>query len=298
MQIDKSLGLSRIAKAKINLCLHVVGKRADGFHELQSLVTFAEFGDELSHIAFAGDPAGDSLQISGPFSQFLDGTKDNLVMQALRAFREQWPDRLVHDAAFFLTKNLPIASGIGGGSADAAAMLKILSSLANPPVEPDILLKIAADLGSDIAVCLLEKTSIMQGRGENISPLERFPTLFAVLVNPGIQISTPKIFSGLAATKNPKMPTITNGFASIDQLVHWLGMTANDLEEPAIKLVPQIGDIIEEFQKNSLCRFSRMSGSGATVFALFDNMERAKTAAKLISNKWPKFWVQPTILGA
>ncbi len=288
-----------MCRAKINLCLHVVGKRPDGFHQLQSLVTFAQFGDELSLLDCDSASDGDKLQIQGEFAPLLANDKTNLVMCALDAYKKRWPKALPNNLALLLTKNLPIASGVGGGSANAASALKLVSRISSEKTDPDQLQKLAASIGSDVPVCLLEKPAIMAGRGEDIVPLKNFPTLFAVLVNSGISVSTGKVFASLQQTENAPLPDIPERFSGAGDLVSWLSQTRNDLEEPAIKLVPEIAKIIEEFQANPDCLFARMSGSGATVFALFAlflDMQRAENGAGAIKEKWPKYWVKPTVL--
>ncbi len=287
---------SLISRAKINLCLHVVGKRPDGFHQLQSLVTFAQFGDELSVVDYGRTGNGDKLQIQGEFASQLANDETNLIMRALKAFRRQWPNALGFDISLLLTKNLPIASGVGGGSANAASLLKLVSEISSIEIDPRQLHKLALGIGSDMPVCLLEKPAMMAGRGEVIVPLENFPTLFAVLVNPGIAVSTGKVFASLGMTKNPALPDVGKSLETVDGLVSWLHRTRNDLEGEAIKMVPEIGQIIERFQGDVNCLFARMCGSGATVFALFDNMEKAEKGAVAIRRQWPQFWVQPTVL--
>jgi len=287
--------ITRTANAKINMCLHVLGKRDDGYHELQSLVAFAEFGDELTFIGSC-DNSEDKLQLNGPFSSSLSNTKSNLIFQALAAFKQRWPDIISPGLKFRLDKNLPVASGIGGGSADAAAMLEILTHISNHPVEREHLLEIAATLGSDVPVCLTGLPTIMSGRGEVMHPIKNFPQIFAVLVNPGISVSTTQVFARQEQINNAALPSLGSGFSGLDDLVEWLKLTRNDLADPAIVLVPQIGDIIEEFQASPNCRFSRMSGSGATVFGLFDTMDQAEKSAVALKTKWPDYWVQPTVL--
>jgi len=283
-----------MSRAKINLCLHVVGKRSDGFHQLHSLVTFAQFGDDLAIVDHACAGGEDELQIQGEFASLLANDKTNLVLQALGAYRKRWPNALTNNLSLLLTKNLPIASGIGGGSANAASLLKLVSAISSEKINPEQLQNLAADIGSDVPVCLLEKPAIMAGRGENLIPLKNFPTLFAVLANPGIAISTGEVFANLKQAENSAMPDVPEKF-SVEELVSWLHQSRNDLEETAIKLVPEIAQIIEEFQSNPNCIFARMSGSGATVFALFNHMEKAQHGAGAIKAKWPQYWIRPTV---
>ncbi len=295
MQTPPSFVRDVLAPAKINLCLHVLGRRQDGFHELQSLVVFADLGDRLRISAGQGS-AADSLVIDGPFSGDLHGEKDNLVLKALHAMKRQWPGLIPGPLRICLQKNLPVASGIGGGSADAAAMLRVLAEEFVPAIEQDRLHEIALLLGSDIPACLSKKPLIMSGRGENLTLLEKFPSLFAVLANPGITISTGRVFSGLKSRNNPPLKDLPANPAGPLQLVDWLRQTRNDLQMETIALVPGIGELIGEFEKNPDCMLARMSGSGATVFALFADLERARAGARRIRQRWPGYWVQPTIL--
>ncbi len=235
------------------------------------------------------------MQIQGEFASLLANDKTNLVMCALDVFRRRWPKALTNNLALRLTKNLPIASGIGGGSANAASLLKLVSEISSIKIDPEQLQNLALSIGSDVPVCLLERPAIMAGRGEDLVPLKNFPTLFAVLVNPCITVSTREIFANLDQVENGPLPDIPEKL-SMEELVNWLHRSRNDLQEPAKKKVPEIARIIAEFQANPDCLFARMSGSGATVFALFANMEKAELGADVISKKWPKYWVKPTIL--
>lgn len=278
------------APAKINLNLHVIGQRADGFHALQSLVAFADAGDVLT---VAADDAL-SLGIEGPFAQGLAGEADNLVLRAAKALAAAIGRQ--PGARFVLTKNLPVASGIGGGSADAAAALRALAALWR--IAPDGRLEeLAASLGSDVPVCVESAAAWMEGRGERVTHLADLPTTHIVLVNPGVGVATAAVFRGLASKNNPPAPPLPARFATLDALLGWLALTRNDLETPARAMAPIIGTVLEALSAQG-ARLARMSGSGATCFAIFASGEAAQTAAAAIARAEPGWWVTASKLVA
>lgn len=278
---------TQAAPAKINLALHVTGRRADGYHDLESLIVFADLADELS----ATPAASDRLTISGPFSLGLGAGGANLVMRALTAFRARWPGRVPAGLHLHLEKNLPVAAGIGGGSADAAAALRILAQLAAEPVPVADLTDLAATLGADIPACLLSRPLVARGVGEILSPLPDFPALHIVLVNPLVPIATPDVFRRLMAHDNYPLPALPAPLTRPAQLALWLAETRNDLQPPAVKLVPVIGAIIGELAETQGCILARMSGSGATVFGLFGSAGQAHQAAQLLRQRNPEHWI-------
>jgi 4-diphosphocytidyl-2-C-methyl-D-erythritol kinase len=274
------------APAKINLFLHVTGKRPDGFHDLQSLVAFADAGDEL--IMERG--RGFSLDIWGPFAAGLTGDADNLVLKAARALDEYLG--LSEGAHFTLIKNLPVASGIGGGSADAAAALRGLIELWH---RPDGAVQevgaVAPRLGSDVPVCLLSRTAWMEGRGEHVKLLPQMPGVHLVLVNPGVAVSTADVFRRLTIRAGGPLLSPPPGFGSLAALVDYLKSTRNDLEAPALAIAPIIGKVLEALAREGAA-FTRMSGSGATCFGLFETAERASAAADAIAKAEPSWWAR------
>nr|WP_323778573.1 4-(cytidine 5'-diphospho)-2-C-methyl-D-erythritol kinase [Amylibacter sp.] len=271
--------IKQIARAKINLCLHVTGQRDDGYHLLDSIVGFAEYGDVLT---FA--PAESvSLSISGPFGAGLSGADDNLILKAARCFGKT----AGQGAAIHLEKNLPVASGIGGGSADAAATLHGLSELWGLPL-PDAAKQLT--LGADVPVCVSGKTVRMRGIGEVIEPLPNPPDLPVVLVNPNRSVATPDVFKALAHKDNPAI----SGQDAADW-TGWLTAQRNDLQEPAIVCVPEISNVLDALS-NTGALLCRMSGSGATCFGLFDSAESATAAADQLAKNYPDWWVQTTRL--
>ncbi|PPD16416.1 MAG: 4-(cytidine 5'-diphospho)-2-C-methyl-D-erythritol kinase [Methylobacterium sp.] len=274
------------APAKINLFLHVLGRQADGYHVLESLVSFADLGDELEL-----EPDGPlGLSVEGPFSFGLAGD-DNLVMKAARAATAQFGRLRL--GAFRLTKNLPVASGIGGGSSDAAAALRLIARLNGIDTDDQRLTDAARTLGADVPVCL-DPTAprLMHGIGHELGNRLyglRYP---AVLVNPVLPLETRAVFAGLGLSPGDRFVPM-KGHAPCD-LKALIG-TRNDLEGPAKVIVPEIEDVLAALRASPGCRFARMSGSGATCFAIFDHYgEGAEAAARLqVEREW---WARPTWL--
>ncbi|MEJ6708847.1 MAG: 4-(cytidine 5'-diphospho)-2-C-methyl-D-erythritol kinase [Amylibacter sp.] len=266
----------QIARAKINLCLHVVGQRGDGYHLLDSIVGFAEFGDVLTF-----DLADSTtLTIDGPFADGLSGGDDNLILQAARCFSGR------KGARIHLEKNLPVASGIGGGSADAAATLRGLSALWAEPI-PDVEMQLK--LGADVPVCVQGGTVRMRGIGEVISPLFGINPLPLVLVNPNVTVSTPVIFNALGSKENPPIKE-----QSIDGW-SWISDQRNDLQAPAITTEPVIALVLDKIDHTG-SMLALMSGSGATCFGVYQTDKAAADAAREISKSHPEWWVQTTRL--
>jgi 4-diphosphocytidyl-2-C-methyl-D-erythritol kinase len=278
------MAVERLARAKLNLALHVTGQRADGYHLLDSLVVFADLGD-----AIAVEPAaGLGLSIDGPMAAGLSAGEDNLV---LRAARLLGPGR---GAAIRLTKRLPVASGIGGGSADAAATLSALAELWGVAL-PDA--DRVLTLGADVPVCLAGRPARMQGIGEVVTPLAApLPPAAVLLVNPGVAVSTPEIFRRLRRKDNAPLPASLPGFASLAHLADFLSAQRNDLQPPAEALAPVIGTVIAALAAEPGARIARMSGSGATCFALFDRIEEARAAAARLKADQAGWWVQAGML--
>ncbi len=275
------------APAKINLALHVTGRRSDGYHSLEMLVAFAEVGDELQ-----AEPARkDSLAITGPFAAALGSSEGNLVLRALAAFRARWPGALPDGLSLTLRKNLPVAAGLGGGSADAAAALRLFASLSTPGVSLADLLGLAVGLGADVPMCLYSRPAEVRGLGEIVLPLKHFPALHVVLVNPLVPVVTAEIFRKLERRDNPGLPDLSDPLTRPAQLGLWLAETRNDLEPPALVLVPAIGDLIARLAGTGGCILARMSGSGATVFGLFGSSAQAHQAAHDLRETWPGYWV-------
>lgn len=271
------------APAKINLFLHVGNRRADGFHPLQSLAVFTDLGDRL---AFEPAPVL-SLKVQGPFCAGLEGESDNLVLRAARALGGG-------GASITLTKNLPVASGIGGGSSDAAAALRGLRRLWN--AEADDLHALAAGLGSDIPVCLDAAASFMEGRGEILRPVQAMPRIAMLLVNPGVAVPTRDVFAALQTRSGAEMTLPQGRFSDTADLLRFLETTRNDLEAPARTLQPVIGEVLTAIAALPGALFTRMSGSGATCFGIFPDDDCCARAAKSLKSAHSHWWVAPTFV--
>jgi 4-diphosphocytidyl-2-C-methyl-D-erythritol kinase len=272
------------APAKINLYLHVLGRRADGFHELDSLVAFADIGDVVT-----AAPAADlSLAIDGPFAGNLAGEADNLVLRAARGLAARLG--IAPGATLRLTKNLPVASGIGGGSSDAAATLRALARLWHADLPQAALAEIAAGLGADVPVCLFARPAWLGGIGEAIAPAPALPETGIVLVNPGIALPTPAVFKARrgdfsAAARFVEAPSDAAALAAL------LRGRGNDLAAAAIAIVPEIATVLAALERSAGTLLARMSGSGATCLALFATRAAAVRAADALAEEQPGWWV-------
>jgi len=277
--------ISERAAAKINLFLHVGTRRADGFHPLQSLAVFTDLGDALA-IAPAPDL---SLQIDGPFAKGLDGEGDNLVLRAARSLGGE-------GAKLTLTKNLPVASGIGGGSADAAAALRGLNALWNSGKDSAALCELAAALGSDIPVCVTSTHSFMEGRGEILRAPDSMPRLPMLLVNPRVAVPTKDVFAALQTRSGADMSLPRGRFRDTADLLRFLEATRNDLEAPALQLQPMIGEVLTAIAALPGALLTRMSGSGATCFGIFADDDCCARAAQILKEAAPGWWIAPTFV--
>ena len=274
---------TELAPAKVNLALHVTGRRADGYHLIDSLVVFPRLGDLIE----AEPAAGLSLAIAGAFARDLGAGADNLVLRAALALR-----RPGDGAALRLTKSLPVAAGIGGGSADAAAALRLLARLWQAPLPgPAALLR----LGADLPVCLAGRSCRMRGIGETLAPLA-LPPFWLVLANPGVPLATAAVFAGLPRRDNPPLaapPALPDAAA----LAAFLAAQRNDLEIPAAALAPPIAEARAALAAQPGCRLARMSGSGATCFGLFAAGPEALAAAAALIRARPGWWVAAAPVG-
>jgi 4-diphosphocytidyl-2-C-methyl-D-erythritol kinase len=283
--------LATRAPAKINLTLHVLGRRADGYHELESLVAFAGTGDD---VRLEPGPSL-ALSTSGPTAAVAGPEADNLVLKAARLLTERLEGLRL--GTFHLTKRLPVAAGIGGGSSDAAAALRLLARLNDLSLDDPRLREAARLTGSDVPVCLEPRARMMRGAGEDLGPALALPRLHAVLVNPRVPVETPAVFKRLGL--QPGERTFGEAHPPIDGSVNWLmllGAARNDLEPPARAVQPIIGDALARIAETPACRLARMSGSGATVFGLYDDCRGAAAAAKALVAARPDWWVKATSL--
>lgn len=282
-----------LAPAKVNLFLHVGPVNGDGYHPLASLVAFADVGDRVT-VAPAGRL---SLTVEGPFAAGLAGAGDNLILRALRALGDA-AGIGEPPLAVTLEKRLPIAAGLGGGSSDAGAALKLARDALGLDLSDDALADIAATIGADGPMCLHARTAWAEGRGERLTPEPRLPSLPAVLINPGVASPTGEVYRAYdagspAAADRPAPPSAWDVAAVVD----WLARQRNDLEPPAMARARAIAAALAAAAALPDVRLVRMSGSGATVFALFDSPANAAAAARRLSESRPGWWIAPTNLG-
>jgi 4-diphosphocytidyl-2-C-methyl-D-erythritol kinase len=281
------------APAKVNLTLRVLGRRADGFHELESLVAFAGIGDGLS----LSPGSGLSLTVRGPSATHAGDGEDNLVFKAARALAARIPG--IRLGAFQLDKHLPVAAGLGGGSADAAATLRLLARANVLALDDPRLYEAARDSGADVPVCLDPRPRVMRGIGEILSEPLNLPPLPAVLVNPGVALPTKSVFAGwtpAVAQYDPCDPAVIAKLTEREDLLQFLMLQPNDLEFSAIGLAPAVAEVLHALRSLPGRRLARMSGSGATCFALFASAANAIEAAGVLRAKFPHWWVRATAL--
>jgi 4-diphosphocytidyl-2-C-methyl-D-erythritol kinase len=275
------------APAKVNLYLHVTGKREDGYHLLDSLVVFAGTGDTLRF-----SPAEALfLDIDGPGAEDLSPGDDNIVRKAANALAEAL-GRDEAEASITLEKYLPVAAGIGGGSADAAATLRGLMALWDAELDDETLAAIGLGLGADLPVCLAGRPTQMSVVGEILEPAVPLPPAWLVLVNPRIALSTPAVFKARTGLFTPAAP-LTVPPATARDLARELARRTNDLAEAAIRLEPMVKTMLDAIAATEGCLLSRMSGSGATCFGLYESEEAADAAADAIADQYPDWWVSP-----
>jgi len=283
------------AFAKVNLTLRVLGRRADGYHELESLVAFADVGDVVR--LQTGAPL--SLEIDGPYAAACGTPADNLVLKAAAALAARIAGLRL--GRFVLTKELPVAAGLGGGSADAAAALRLLvhanrQAFSRVDFADQDIRAVALGVGADVPVCLESRARIMRGVGEELSPPLDLPVLPALLVNPRLPLSTREVFARLGGKFGtaPALAHVPRDFAA---MIEWLGGHGNDLTDPAIACVPLIGEVLDALRALPGCRLARMSGSGPTCFALFASSEEVMAAARPLQAMHRDWWICPTVLG-
>jgi 4-diphosphocytidyl-2-C-methyl-D-erythritol kinase len=285
-------------RAKVNLTLRVVGRRVDGYHELESVVAFADCADRLS----LSPGSTLDLTMSGPLAEACGETADNLVLKAAHLLGDRVPG--LKTGHFTLDKVLPVAAGIGGGSADAAAALRLLAQANGLTVGDARLIEVAQLTGADVPVCLGSRACVMTGVGDALLPLS-LPELPCVLVNPRVPVATRDVFNALglrngellvgAADVIRAMAWPEQG-ASVDDWVEVLAASSNDLEAPAMRLQPVIGEVIAALNATDGAWLARMSGSGATCFAIFETAAEAQAAAQKLQLDHPQWWVHAGVL--
>ena len=280
-----------IAPAKVNLALHVTGRRSDGYHLLDTLVIHGGAADRVFASAEGDAPVSTapriSLTIDGPFAEGLEVDDGNLVLKAARLLSSE-AARLGHpifDVALRLEKSLPIASGIGGGSSDAATTLRLLDRVWGLGLGRARLAELSLPLGADVPMCVWGEPLRARGIGEAIERLPPIPPFRLVLVNPGVPVSTPAVFRALVSRENAPLPEMPAEFSDVEALVEWLGATRNDLQAAAISVAPVIGDVLAWLEAQPGCLLARMSGSGATCFGVFAD------AAPTVNLAHPTWWV-------
>jgi 4-diphosphocytidyl-2-C-methyl-D-erythritol kinase len=285
-------------RAKVNLTLRVVGRRVDGYHDLESVVAFADCADRLTLTP------GSTLDLSttGPLARDCGETADNLVFKAAQLLGERVPDLRL--GAFTLDKVLPVAAGIGGGSADAAAALRLLAQANGLALDDARLVEAAKLTGADVPVCLASRACVMTGVGETLLPLS-LPKLPCVMVNPCIPVATKDVFEALGlrhgellvgATDVMRAAVWPEAGASVEDWVEALSSVSNDLEAPATRIQPVIGEVLSALSATNGAWLARMSGSGATCFAIFENTAEAQRAAQKIKLDHPGWWVHAGVL--
>ncbi|HVI33060.1 4-(cytidine 5'-diphospho)-2-C-methyl-D-erythritol kinase [Phenylobacterium sp.] len=289
------MALTALAPAKVNLFLHVGAPGGDGYHPLCSLMAFADFGDRL-----ALQPADAmELKVTGPFGAALDGAGDNLVLRAAHALLAE-ARRPVAPFSLSLDKQLPVAAGLGGGSSDAGATLRLLREAAGLQIEDARLEAIAAGLGADGAACLWGRPVVAEGRGERLSPAPPFAPVDAVLVNPRVPVSTPEVYRRFDARGRfgeVTPPPAPDAFESAAELAAWLATLRNDLEPAAIDAAPEVGAVLETLAGEPETLLARVSGSGGTCFALCAGDIEAEGLAERIEALAPHWWVRRVRLG-
>lgn len=285
-----SAALTERAPAKVNLTLRVLGRREDGYHQLSSVVAFAGTGDRLTLVPGEGL----SLTLDGPGAAGLEGDDDNLVLRAARALADRVPGLAL--GRFHLIKRLPVAAGLGGGSSDAAAALRLLARANGLAPDDPRLHEAAIATGSDVPACLHGRACLMQGRGEAVTPLV-LPRFGAVLVNPRVPVSTAEVFRALAIPPGTQSGDAASPPSGREAILDWLRAEPNDLEPPARALAPVLGEVESALEATPGALLVRMSGSGATMFALYADCRAAARAAKMVAAARPHWWVKSTVLG-
>jgi 4-diphosphocytidyl-2-C-methyl-D-erythritol kinase len=294
LQSHAATVLTDRAPAKINLTLRVLGRRDDGYHDLESLVVFAGEADELALVP--GEPL--ALMVDGPTAEASGDIADNLVLRVTRALAERVPD--LRTGRFRLTKRLPVAAGIGGGSSDAAAALRLLARLNGLALDDARLRDAAAPTGADVPVCVDPRCRLMRGIGDVLTAPLRLATLHAVMINPGVPVPTRDVFGKIGLARGERRGTATpdpGDLGSLDAVLAFMASAANDLEPPALALQPVIGEVLAALRDRPGCRIARMSGSGATCFGLFAAAHQAEAAAAAIAAAQPRWWVRATTFG-
>lgn len=301
MAITQKVGPHAVAyhaPAKINLALHVIGQRPDGYHLLESVVCFCEYGDKINFKPIA-NKSEFSLSVCGPYAGELKNNlfhdKDNIVLRAVNfvaTYILEHSNVPTIGGEITLTKNLPISSGMGGGSADAAATIRAIAKFLDFELSHEFIAS-TVTLGADVPMCLHSAPLVARGIGEKIETLDALPSFHLLLVNPNIEVSTPDVFSKIETKNNTTLLPSPVKECDYDGWIEWLSKQRNDLEAPAIKCEPAISDVLYAIQ-NEGAKLSRMSGSGATCIGIFDTSQACETARLDIAKKHPDWWCVAT----
>lgn len=289
-------GDSELAYAKINLALHVTGQRADGYHLIETLVVFADYADVVS-----AEPADDrrmGLSVRGPFAEPLGESTpqdDNLVLRAARELLRASGKAKAPATSLTLTKRIPIAAGLGGGSADAAAVLRLLNRYWGLGLDPATLAGIALKLGADVPMCLAAAPLIARSIGEEITAVVGLPTMPIVLAHPGVPVPTAAVFAALTKKDGAPLPPPPQRFGSLLDVLYWLRQGRNDLAEPAAEVNKAAAAGAKALISDPECLFARMSGSGAAAFGIFATMAAAARAADRLRVDKPLWWITPAM---
>jgi 4-diphosphocytidyl-2-C-methyl-D-erythritol kinase len=281
--------ISELARAKVNLTLAVHGRRNDGYHELEGLVTFAEIADVVTIDA----DAGDRLNITGPFAHCISG--ENLLTKTTALLRETDPRLRI--GSIHLRKTLPVAAGLGGGSADAAALLRAARRANAEHADRVPWLQIAARLGADVPMCFCDRPAIVWGKGESIAPVRHLPAINAVLVNPRVPLATGTVFAALQSGPAPDAAAVPPRpeFSDLEGLLAYVRARGNHLEDAACRLLPVIGEVKALLAAQPDCRFAAMSGSGPTCFGIFAVPASARRAAATMAAAKPDWWIERAV---
>ncbi|HAK61901.1 MAG: 4-(cytidine 5'-diphospho)-2-C-methyl-D-erythritol kinase [Pseudomonadota bacterium] len=278
------------APAKLNLYLHVLGRDAGGYHQIESLAAFTRFGDRIE--VEEGDDL--TLQVEGAFAADCGAIADNLAFRAARllARHASRPAR----AALRLHKNVPVAAGLGGGSSDAAAVIRSLMKHWRMELDESVLSALALELGADVPVCLRGRPAIMRGVGEQLTDAPEIPSCYALLVNPGVALSTKAVFENLRGRFSEASSPLPERFSDVREMAQYLGKRKNDLQAPAMELAPEIQTVLDALDRAPGCLLARMSGSGATCFGLFARASELAQAANAMARAHPGYWMTQTRL--
>lgn len=292
-------GSSELAPTKVNLALHVTGRRPDGYHNIETLAVFADYADIVT-----AAPSSDNrmrLAVKGPFAKKLAENStagDNLAIKAASELMRASGRRDLSPVTLRLTKRIPIGAGLGGGSADAAATLRLLNRTWNLNLDLGKLAEIGVRLGADVPMCLASLPLVARGVGERLTPATGIPALPIVLAHPGVPVDTGKVFAALEQAERSPLPPLPPRFGAVLDVIFWLRRARNDLAEPAAKVERAAAAPAKVIMSDPECLFARMTGSGSAAYGIFVSLEAAERAAERIREARPGWWVAAAMTGA